>query len=201
MKHEDVEKNLSAIRHTLMLHKYSTTRLFITVIGLCLFVSCQKDTDITNWSPTQALPADTTDNSGNPIDTNQIQSFPFQWQAVLIGDEAFYGDSSTVQYVYDTLAAMHEFSCLDQQGRQMILRMPDLELGDDTISFVNTTSITLIDGDLVFDTSFNPNGYISIYSNSNGRISAIFESDLNDNEGSGQEKELVNGIIQNIPYQ
>jgi hypothetical protein len=184
-----------------MSHNTLNTRLFITIISLCLFASCQKDTDITNWSPTQALPADTTDNGGNPTDTNQIQNYPFQWQAVLIGDEAFYGDSSSVQYVYDTLAAMHEFSCLDQQGRQMILRLPDLELGADTITFSNTTSITLIDGPLVFDTSFNPNGYITIYSNSNGRISALFESDLNDNAGSGQEKELVNGIIQNIPYQ
>jgi hypothetical protein len=184
-----------------MSHIYVQTRLLITIVGLCLFASCQKDTDITNWSPTQGLPADTTDNGGNPIDTNQTQYFPFQWQAVLIGDEAFYGDSSTVQYAYDTLASMHEFSCIDQLGRQMILRMSDLELGEDTISFSNTTSITLIDGSLVFDTSFNPNGYINIYSNANGRISALFESDLNDNAGSGQEKELVNGILQNIPYQ
>jgi hypothetical protein len=83
----------------------------------------------------------------------------------------------------------------------MILRMPDLEVGEDSISFSSSTSIILIDDTLVFDTSFNPNGYISIYMNSNGRISAMFESDLNDNAGSGQEKELVNGIIQNIPFQ
>jgi hypothetical protein len=199
LKREVLEKEL--INTIAMSQNQFAIHIFITALVLCLFVSCQKDTDNINWSPTQALPADTTDNNENPIDTNQTQYFPFQWQAVLIGDEAFYGDSSTVQYVYDTLAAMHEFSCFDQFGRQMILRMPDLEVGDDTISFSNTTSITLIDGPLVFDTSFNPNGYISIYSNANGRISALFESDLNDNAGSGQEKELVNGIIQNIPYQ
>lgn len=176
-------------------------RFIITIIGLCLFASCQKDTDSANWSPTQALPPDTIDAGGNPIDTNQNPTITKVWQAVLIGDEAFYGDTSTIQYAYDTVAAMHEFSCLDLYGRQMILRMPDLEIEEDTISFSSTTSITLIDGPLIFDTSFNPNGYIIIYANSNGRISALFESDLNDNAGSGQEKELVNGIIQNIPYQ
>jgi hypothetical protein len=184
-----------------MLTNSLPVRFIITVVGLCLFASCQKDTDTTNWSPTQALPTDTLDNGGNPGDTNQIQTITMQWQAVLIGDEAFYGDTSTIQYVYDTLAAMHEFSCLDSYGRQMILRLPDLDVAEDTISFSSSTTITLIDGPLVFDTSFNPNGYITIYANSNGRISALFESDLNDNGGSGQEKELVNGIIQNIPYQ
>lgn len=184
-----------------MQHNYVKNQLIITILGLCLFASCQKDNDITNWSPTQALPPDSTDTGGNPIDTNQTQNITMQWQAVLIGDEAFTGDTTTIQYAYDTLASLHEFSCLDSYGRQMILRMPDLEVGEDTISFASSTSIMLIDDTLVFDTSFNPNGYIRIYMNSNGRISAMFESDLNDNAGSGQEKELVNGIIQNIPFQ
>jgi hypothetical protein len=178
-----------------------STRFALLILCLSLIASCQKDNDINNWSPTQGLPPDTTDGGGNPIDTNETQNLIVQWQAVLIGDEAFYGDTTTIAYAYDTLAALHEFSCFDQYGRQLILRMPDLELGQDTISFSTSTSITLVDGPLVFDTSFNPNGYISIYANANGRISALFESDLNDNAGSGQEKELVNGIIQNIPYQ
>jgi hypothetical protein len=184
-----------------MSHNTLKTRLVITIVGLCLFASCQKDNDITNWSPTQGLPADTTDLQDNPTDTTPTQAFPFQWQAVLIGDESFFGDSTTFQHVYDTLAAMHEFSCFDQYGRQMILRMPDLELGEDSISFSNTSSITLIDDTLTFDTSFNPNGYIYITSNSNGRISAIFEADLNDNSGSGQDKELVNGLLQNVRFE
>jgi hypothetical protein len=177
------------------------TRLFITVVGLCLFASCQKDNDITNWSPTQALPADTTDIEDIPNDTNPSQTFPFQWSALLIGDESFYGDSATFLHVYDTLLAIHEFSCFDQYGRQMILRMPDLEIGTDTISFSNASSLALVDDTLTFDTSFNPNGYISIYSNSDGRISALFEADLSDNEGSGQVKELVNGQLVNVRFQ
>jgi hypothetical protein len=86
-------------------------------------------------------------------------------------------------------------------GRQMIIRMPDLEIGNETISFTNSASITLIDDTLVFDTNFNPNGYINIYSNSNGRISAFFASNLNDIAGSGQEQEMVNGHLQNVRYE
>jgi hypothetical protein len=160
-----------------------------------------KDDDGVNWSPTQALPADTTDINNNPNDSNAVSSFPFVWQAVLIGDESFSGDSASTQHVYDTLAGLHEFWCMDQLGRQMILRLPDLDLGTDTLSFSNTTSITLIDGSLVYDSNFNPNGYIIIYSNTNGRVSALFESDLNDNSGSGQDIELVNGILQNVRYE
>ena len=171
------------------------------LVVIALLGSCQKDNDITNWSPTQALPADTTDVQDIPNDTTPAQTFPFQWSAILIGDESFSGDSTTFQHVYDTLEATHEFSCFDQYGRQMILRMPDLEIGTDTISFNNASSITLIDDTLTFNTSFNPNGYISIYANSNGRISAIFEADLNDNAGSGQDKELVNGQLLNVRFQ
>jgi hypothetical protein len=79
--------------------------------------------------------------------------------------------------------------------------MPDVEIATDTLSFGGSASITLIDDTLTFDTSFNPNGYISIYSNSNGKISALFEADLNDNSGSGQDKELVNGMLQNVRFQ
>jgi len=171
------------------------------MLVIALLSSCQKDNDITNWSPTQALPADTTDLQDNPTDTTPTQSFPFQWQAILIGDESFYGDSTTFQHAYDTVAQLHAFSCFDQYGRQMILRMPDVAIGTDTISFSGSASITLIDDTLTFDTSFNPNGYISIYSNSNGKISALFEADLNDNAGSGQDKELVNGMLQNVRFQ
>ena len=176
------------------------TRLVITIVGLCLFASCQKDTDITNWSPTQALPPDTVAIEETPEDTNHVLAFPFQWQAILQGNEAFIGDSASTVYVYDTLAAMHEFSCIDQLGRQMILRLPDLEIGSDTLSFESEVSITLIDGSQVFDASANPNGYIAIYANSNGRISALFESDLTDLGGSGQEQEVVNGVLQNVRY-
>ena len=183
------------------------TKAISQAIGLLLAISlfsvtsCMKDDDGVNWSPTQALPVDTTDNSNNPNDSNQVTSFPFVWQAILIGDQPFYGDSASTQYMYDTLSALHEFSCLDQLGRQLILRMPDLDLGTDTLSFSSTASIALLDGSLVYDSNFNPNGYIIIYENTNGRISALFESDLNDNSGSGQDKELVNGILQNVRYQ
>jgi hypothetical protein len=176
----------------------------IVGFGIAMLSSCSKDTDITNWSPTQALPADTTgnnNNNNNPIDTNQVQTFPFNWEAVLIGNTPFFGDSSSYVYTFDTLAAMHEFTCQDAMGRQMILRLADLNLGDHSISFDNTTAIIYIDNGNVFDTSFNPNGYINIFSNSNGRISAVFESDLNDNSGTGQDLELVNGMLQNAAYQ
>lgn len=201
MKHEDVEKNVHHPHIIPMSKSFAYTRFSCFLLCLSLIAACQKDNDTINWSPTQALPPDTTNTGGNPIDTNETQNLVVQWQAVLIGDEAFFGDTSTIAYAYDSLASLHEFSCFDSFGRQMILRMPDLELGADTLSFSSTATITLIDGPLVFDTSFNPNGYINIYANANGRISALFESDLNDNAGSGQEKELVNGIIQNIPYQ
>jgi hypothetical protein len=166
-----------------------------------LFAACQKDNDTIDWSPTQALPTDTVEVDETPGDTNQVPAFPFQWQAVLQGNEAFIGDSASAVYTYDTLAAMHEFSCIDQLGRQMILRLPDLEIGADTLSFESSVSITLIDGSQVFDASANPNGYIAIYDNSNGRISALFESDLTDLAGSGQEQEVVNGVLQNVRYQ
>ncbi len=171
------------------------------LVVVALLGSCQKDNDITNWSPTQALPADTTDLQENPTDTTPTLTFPFQWQAVIIGDESFYGDSTTFQHAYDSLAQLHEFSCFDQYGRKMILRMPDVEIGTDTLSFNSSSSIELIDDTLTFNTSFNPNGYISIYSNSNGKISALFEADLNDIAGSGQDKELVNGMLQNVRFQ
>ena len=174
---------------------------FIAGIGISVLSSCSKDTDITNWSPTQALPPDTTVNTNNPIDTNQIVTYPFNWEAVLIGNTNFFGDSASYVYTFDTLAAMHEFTCQDAMGRQMILRLADLNEGEHFISFDNATSITFNANGNIYDTNFNPNGYINIYSNANGRISALFESDLNDNAGSGQEKELVNGIFQNIPYQ
>jgi hypothetical protein len=172
------------------------------VISIAFISSCTKDTDGENWSPTQALPPDTISNiNDNPIDTNQVESYPFNWQAILIGDESFLGDSSTYQHTYDTLTFMHEFSCMDAYGRQLILRLPDLELGDHPISFATPTTITLIDDTIVFDTGFNPNGYINIYFNSNGRISALFESDLTDIGGTGQIKELVNGLLENVPYE
>lgn len=174
--------------------------LFLAV-SLFSITSCFKDDDGVNWSPTQALPPDTTYNSNNPNDSNQVTSFPFVWQAILIGDQPFYGDSASTQYAYDTLSALHEFSCFDQLGRQLILRLPDLDIATDTLSFSSTASIALLDGPLVYDSNFNPNGYISIYSNANGRISALFESDLNDNSGSGQDKELVNGVLENVRYQ
>jgi hypothetical protein len=86
-------------------------------------------------------------------------------------------------------------------GRQMILRLADLNEGEHFISFDNATSITFNANGNIYDTNFNPNGYINIYSNANGRISALFESDLNDNSGTGQDLELVNGMLQNAPYQ
>jgi hypothetical protein len=175
----------------------------LLILGVAFITSCTKDTDGENWSPTQALPPDTTsnNNNNNPIDTGGILSYPFNLQAILIGDQSFLGDSTTYQYTYDTLATMHEFSCIDVNGRQLILRLPDLDLGDHPISFATTTTITLIDGTVVFDTGFNPNGYINIYSNSNGRISALFESDMTDIGGTGQIKELVNGLMENAPYE
>lgn len=175
---------------------------FVLTTCIALFSSCTKDTDGLNWSPTQALPPDTTDqNTPDPVDTNQTLNFPFNWQAVLIGDDAFTGDSSTYQYSYDTLTTMHEFSCFDNLGRQIVLRLPDLNLGDHPISFSTSTSITLIDGPSIFDTSFNPNGSINIYSNGNGHVSALFESDLSDIAGTGQIKELVNGNLENAAIQ
>jgi hypothetical protein len=179
--------------------------ILATMLILCvaLITSCTKDTDGENWSPTQALPPDTTanNNNNNPIDTNQVQSYPFNMQAILIGDQSFLGDSTTYQYTYDTLTTMHEFSCNDVYGRQLILRLPDLNLGDHPISFSTSTTITLIDDTVVFDTGFNPNGYVNIYSNSNGRISALFESDMTDIGGTGQIKELVNGLLENASFE
>lgn len=179
----------------------------LALYTLASLVSCRKDTDGINWSPTQPLPSDTIEDPIDTVDTTDTTDttgtlgFPFLWEAILIGDENFYGDSLSAQYVFDTLASMHEFSCIDQMGRQMIIRMPDLEIGNETISFTNSASITLIDDTLVFDTNFNPNGYINIYSNSNGRISAFFASNLNDIAGSGQEQEMVNGHLQNVRYE
>ncbi len=180
--------------------------LFLGLLGvhLCyvMFTSCTKDTDASNWSPTQAVPADSTDeNTDVPNDTLSADTNAFAWHVLIIGDDAFNGDSNTVQYVFDSVSALHIFNCTDALGREMIVRLPDLNPGEHTISFANSTYLALLDDTLLFDTSFLPNGSVYITKNSNGRISALFESDLYDIGGSGQVKNLVNGAFSNVSYE
>ena len=120
------------------------------LVVVALLGSCQKDNDITNWSPTQALPADTTDLQENPTDTTPTLTFPFQWQAVIIGDESFYGDSTTFQHAYDSFAQLHEFYCFEQSGIQLILRNPDVEIRTETLSFNSSMTHNLTEAPLTF---------------------------------------------------
>ncbi len=178
------------------------TVLFAFASCLVVFSSCTKDADSSNWSPTQALPSDTHDDTTNvPNDTASIDTNAFVWQSLIIGDDAFQGDSSTFQYAYDAVSLLHIFSCYDSMGRVMTIRLPSLDPGEYTISFSNSAYISLEDNSVLFDTSFNPNGSVLITQNNNNRISAQFQSDLNDNGITGQVKSLVNGTLTNVPYQ
>ncbi|MFM9005184.1 MAG: hypothetical protein ACKOSR_06740, partial [Flavobacteriales bacterium] len=138
--------------------------LFLLAACVGMFTSCTKDTDASNWSPTQALPPDTTDTIPDATnDTIPDDTTSFLWQSQIIGDNAFQGDSSTFQHIYDSVAMLHFFSCSDASGRIMTLRLPSLEPGEYTISFDNSVYISFADNNgVLFDTSFNPNGSVVI---------------------------------------
>ena len=178
------------------------TVLFVFISCLAVLSSCTKDMDNSNWSPTQALPSDTIDDNNDvPLDTIPTDTSAFAWQSLVIGDDAFIGDSTTFLHTYDSVSMLHIFNCTDSFGRTMSIRLPSLDPAEYLISFDNSAYISLTDDTLLFDSSFNPNGSIVITENSGNTISGQFQSDLNDNGISGQVRNLVNGVFNNVPYQ
>lgn len=182
---------------------YRFTLFGILVVWIAAMSSCVKDDDITNYSPTQALPEvplDTIpdDNNEEPTDTLP-EIIDMNWFADLEGFPAFYGDSTTFQYSYDSLLQVHEFSCQDLLGRQMYILLEDLAPGSYPLNF-DTNVIRVISDTVVYDGGAFPSGSIQIIDTTGHRLTAGFDATVT-SFNTGATLNVVNGLMENIPFE
>jgi hypothetical protein len=162
-----------------------------------------KDDDLTNYSPTQALPEEPQDtipdnnDDDEPVDTLP-EVFDMNWFADVEGFPAFYGDSTTFQYSYDSIMGVHEFSCQDLLGRQMFILLDDLAPGPYALNF-DANIIRVIADTAVYDGGSFPSGSIQILDTTGHRLTAGFDATLTSFE-TGASLSIVNGLMENIPF-
>ncbi|MFN5621880.1 MAG: hypothetical protein ACK478_11305 [Flavobacteriales bacterium] len=165
-------------------------------------VGCVQDDDLTNYSPTQALPEEPQDtipddNYEEPIDTLP-EAIDMNWFADFEGFPAFYGDSTTFQYSFDSIMGVHEFSCQDLLGRQMFILLDDLAPGSYGLNF-DSNIIRVIADTTVYDGGSSPMGSIQIIDTTGHRLTAGFDCSLTSFE-TGGTLNVVNGLMENIPF-
>lgn len=178
-------------------------RIGLFAILICAFSSCFQDDDITNYSPTQALPEEVQDsipddNNEEPQDTLP-EVVAMSWFAELEGFPAFYGDSTTFEYAYDSLLEVHEFSCQDLLGRQMFILVEDLAPGSYQLNF-DSNIIRVLADTVIYDGGFMPSGSITILDTTDHRLTAGFDAALI-SFNTGATLNVVNGLLENIPFE
>jgi len=193
-----LSRNLSAMT---LFSRLTFTGLF--ALFICVFSSCVKDDDPTNYSPTQALPEEPLDTIPNNEEEEPQDTLPeiieMSWFADLEGFPAFYGDSTTFQYAYDSLLEVHEFSCQDLLGRQMFILVEDLAPGSYPLNF-DLNIIRVLEDTVVYDGGFMPAGTITILDTTGHRITAGFDASLI-SFNTGATLNVVNGLLENIPFE
>jgi hypothetical protein len=171
----------------------------LLIAGLC---GCVQDDDLTNYSPTQALPEEPQDTVPDEDEEEPVDTLPeaidMNWYADLEGFPAFYGDSTTFQYSYDSLLEVHEFSCQDLLGRQLFILLDDLSPGSYSLNF-DTNIIRVISDSVVFDGGASPAGSIQIIDTTGHRLTAGFDAILT-SFNTGATLNVVNGLMENIPF-
>ncbi len=178
------------------------TLAVVIVICIASLGGCVQDDDLTNYSPTQALPEAPQDTIPDNDEEEPIDSLPeaidMTWFADLEGFPAFYGDSTTFQYTYDSLLEVHEFSCQDLLGRQMFILIDDLAPGSYPLNF-DSNIIRVIADTAIYDGGSVPSGSIQILDTTGHRITAGFDAFLISFQ-TGANLTVVNGLMENIPF-
>ena len=179
------------------------TRIGLFALLICAFSSCVQDDDLTNYSPTQALPEEPLDSIPNNEEEEPQDTLPeiieMSWFAELEGFPAFYGDSTTFQYAYDSLLEVHEFSCQDLLGRQMFILVEDLAPGSYPLNF-DSNIIRVISDMVVYDGGATPSGSITILDTTGHRLTAGFDATVV-SFNTGGTLNIVNGLLENIPFE
>lgn len=181
----------------------STFLLTLSLFSVLVCISsCMKDDDVTNYSPTQGLPANTQDsipdNNNNPGDTLP-DAVDMLWFADIPGSPAFYGDSATFVYAFDSTLQVHTFTCTDQIGREMILVLENLNPGTHTLNF-DTNIISVQQDTVLFNGTVAPTGFIQIQDTTQHLLTAVFQADLS-SFTTGAPMLVRNGVLDNIPFE
>jgi hypothetical protein len=186
-----------------MAMRSSTFLVTLSLISVLVCLSsCLKDDSDGNYSPTQELPADPQDsipdNNNNPGDTIP-EAIDMLWFADIPGASAFYGDSATMVYAFDSVLQVHTFTCTDQMGREMTIVLENLNPGIHTLNF-DTNIISVQDDTVLFNGTVNPTGFLNIQDTTQHLLTAVFQADLS-SFTTGAQMLVRNGVLDNIPFE